>query len=426
MTKQKVAVIGLGYVGLPLAIAIEKAKKYELIGFDINEEKVGMINNGKSPLVDDFVQIELKKNPIKATTLKEQLNDTDIFIIAVPTPVFDDHTPDYTPVEKATELVANYLKKGATVVLESTVNPGTCEEVMLPILEKISKLNGGDDFNLAHCPERINPGDPKWNVYNIPRNIGSLNANRNKEIANFYRSVISAEINEVSNLKVAEATKVIENTFRDINIAYVNELAKSFDAMGIDLIETIQASSNKPFGFMAHWPGAGVGGHCIAVDPYYLIKRAEKANFNHRFLKEARDINNSMPAYTVERLLFGLNEVKRPLKGTKIAVLGLTYKPNVADLRESPAFEVIDEIKKLGGIVIKYDPYFKEYSDVSTLDDALKEAEAIVLTTAHKEFLKLNGPILSNLGIKVVVDGRNQLDKNSIIKSNIIYKGIGR
>lgn len=422
---KKVSVIGLGYVGLPLAIAIQKTGKYELVGFDLNQEKVDLINSQTSPLEDDLVKAELKEFPIKATTDEIQLEETDIFIIAVPTPVLDDHTPDYRPVESATKTISKYLKPGATVVLESTVNPGTCEEIILPILEKETKLEGGSDFNLSHCPERINPGDPKWSVYNIPRNIGSINEKKNKEIADFYRNIIDAEVNEVSSLKVAEATKVIENTFRDINIAYVNELAKSFDAMGIDLVETIEASSNKPFGFMAHWPGAGVGGHCIAVDPYYLIKRAEKSNFNHRFLKEAREINNSMPAYTVRRLSEGLNEVKKPVNGTTVAVLGLTYKPDVADLRESPAFEVIELIKEQGGEVLKFDPYFEDYSDGS-LEEVLKKADAVVLITAHRKFLNFTGKSLKDYGVKVVIDGRNKLNRKSINSANIIYKGIGR
>lgn len=426
MKKQKVAIIGLGYVGLPLAIAIQKTNKYDLIGFDLNETKVTNINKGICPLEDVRIKDELKKYPVKATTDETQLTDTDIFIIAVPTPVYDDRTPDYTPVIGATEIVSKYLKKGGTVVLESTVNPGTCEEIMLPLIEKISKLEAGVDFNLTHCPERINPGDPKWTVYNIPRNIGSINPKWNKEIADFYRSFLDAEVNEVPSLKIAEATKIIENTFRDINIAYVNELAKSFDAMGIDLYETIKASSNKPFGYMAHWPGAGVGGHCIAVDPYYLIKRAEQSNFDHRFLKEARQINNSMPGYAVERLVQALNEIKKSVNGTKVAVLGLTYKPDVADLRESPALEIVKLLEDLGAEVIKFDPYLPDYSTVKTLDEALKKADAILLATAHKEFKNITANQLKEAGIKAVVDGRNALDKNAIINANIIYKGIGR
>ncbi|MBN1331463.1 nucleotide sugar dehydrogenase [Candidatus Dojkabacteria bacterium] len=426
MKKQKVAVIGLGYVGLPLAIAIQKSKKYKLIGFDIDQSKIDQLNAGVCYLEDDFIKEEFRKHPVNVGTDVNELTDTDIFIIAVPTPVTDDYVPDYTPVIKASETAAQFLKKGATVVLESTVNPGTCEEIVLPILEKISKLKGKRDFNLTHCPERINPGDPKWNVYNIPRNVGSLDLKRNKEIADFYRSIIDAEINEVSSLKIAESTKIIENTFRDINIAYVNELAKSFDAMGIDLIETIKAASNKPFGYMPHWPGAGVGGHCIAVDPYYLIQRAAKSNFNHKFLKMARSINNSMPRYAIQRLEEALKEAKLSRNKATIAMLGISYKADVADLRESPSLEIKSLMKKEGIKTIIYDPYFLEQSDFKTLAETLAASDGVLLATAHKEFLSLDGQKLKNTKQKFVIDGRNALDKADIIDSNIIYKGIGR
>lgn len=426
MKKQKVVVIGLGYVGLPLAIAIEKSDKYELLGYEIDQKKVGALSKGTCYLEDEFVKEELKKHPINASSNESDLRDTDIFIIAVPTPVDDDYTPNYGPVEGASRLVAKFLRKGATVVLESTVNPGTCEEVVLPILEEVSGLEGGKDFSLSHCPERINPGDPKWTVYNIPRNIGSLNQQKNKEIANFYRDVIDAEVNEVSSLKIAESTKIIENTFRDINIAYVNELAQSFDAMGIDLIETINAASNKPFGFMPHWPGAGVGGHCIAVDPYYLIQRAARSNFDHKFLKMARQVNNSMPAYTVARLESAIKESGLKKEETTVALLGLSYKANVADLRESPSKEIAQIMKERNIKFVTFDPYFPEKSTYSTLEEVLENSNGVLLATAHNEFLELSGSELKAYGAKFVVDGRNKLDKEDIIKHNIIYKGIGR
>jgi len=312
---KKVAVIGLGYVGLPATVAISKTNLYEVIGFDVDKNKINKIKSGINPVEDKDVSLYLRDNKLNVSSLEEKLADNDVFIICVPTPVDEDYEPNYSIVEKAVALVSKYVKKGNHIVLESTVNPGTCEERLIPIIEKISGLKVGKDINLAHCPERINPGDPRWTVYNINRNIGSINKKFNKEIADFYRSfVIDAKVNEVNCLKVAEATKIVENTFRDINIAYVNELAMSFDAMGIDLKETIEAASNKPFAFMPHWPGCGVGGHCIAVDPYYLIKRAALSGFDHRFLKIAREINNGMPQYTVDKLIKEMEKIKMPLK----------------------------------------------------------------------------------------------------------------
>lgn len=423
---KKVSIIGLGYVGLPLALAIEKSGKYDVVGFDISKKQVERILSQDCPITDKLAERDLKEVKLHATTDKDELKGTDIFVICVPTPVLDDYTPDYTPVIKAGETISKYLTKGATVILESTVNPGTCEEILIPVLEKGSKLIAGKDYNVAMCPERINPGDPKWNVYNIPRNIGSLMKGKTKEMADFYRSFLDAEINEVSTIKVAESTKIVENAFRDINIAYVNELAKSFDAMGIDLIETIKGASNKPFSFMAHWPSRGVGGHCIAVDPYYLIKRAQESGFDHRFLKMAREVNNSMPEYTVSRLQEGLNEIEKSVRGTKVGLLGLSYKSNVADLRESPSLEILDILKKMGADVLSYDPYILDMSDVNSLDEVLDNVDAIILGTYHDKFGDLTEEILKRKNIKVVVDGVNKLDKDEIENKKVIYRGIGR
>ena len=423
---KKVSVIGLGYVGLPLALAIVKSKKYIVVGYDISEKQVKKILEKECPITDEKAQEDLKELELHATTNEKEIEGSDYYIICVPTPVLDDYTPDYTPVINATTTISKYLKKGETVILESTVNPGTCEEILLPILEKGSGLKAGKDFNIAMCPERINPGDPKWSVYNIPRNIGSLIPSKTKEVADFYRSFLEGNINEVSSIKIAEATKIVENTFRDINIAYVNELAKSFDVMGIDLIETLKAASNKPFSFMVHWPSRGVGGHCIAVDPYYLIKRAAQSGFDHKFLKMAREVNNSMPKYTVLRLQEALNEIKLPVNGTKISLLGLSYKEDIADLRESPCLEIMDILKNMGADLCIYDPYVKDMSNVKTLDKALDSCSAVVVSTAHKIFGDLTQEICKRNNILVVIDGMNKLNKEEIIKSGKIYRGIGR
>lgn len=422
---KKVAVIGLGYVGLPTYVALLKSGKYEVVGYTRSQKKVDDMNRGISPIEDEGVVEFLKKHKVHTTNRQKDLKNCDVFIVCVPTPVKDDYVPDYEPVISATQLVSPFMKKGGHYVLESTVNPGTCEEIIAPILEKETGLKAGRDFNIAHCPERINPGDLKWNIYNINRNIGSISKKLNKEIAAFYRTFITeGMINEVNSLKVAEATKIIENTFRDINIAYVNELAQSFDIMGIDLNETIKASSNKQFAFMPHWPGCGVGGHCIAVDPYYLIRRASLDGFNHQFLKYAREINNSMPAYTIQRLLLSLNDVALPLKGTRVALLGLSYKPNIGDLRESPSLIIEKELKKLGALVSVYDPYVLRAE--KNLHTAIKNAQAIVVATAHREIKEQLLKLLPKTKVRVIVDGRNCLDKDKIIKLGIVYRGIGR
>ena len=421
---QKVSILGLGYVGLPLAIAIEECEKYEVLGFDIDESKIKQVQNKKSPFPDKDVEIRLQGIDLQVTFDDKKLKDSDIFIIAVPTPIQNDFDPNLGPVMSATTMISKYLKKGNIVIVESTINPGVCEEVVLPILEKETGLKGSKDFELAHCPERINPGDKKWNVYNISRNIGALSRKGTKQVADFYRSFLTAEINEVPSIKIAEATKIIENTFRDINIAYVNELAKSFDKLDIDLIETIKAASNKPFGFMPHWPGCGVGGHCIAVDPYYLIKRAAQSGFDHKFLKMARDVNNSMPEYTVEKLIKALNEIKKTIKDTKILLYGLSYKSNVGDLRESPALEIKEILEKMDADLSIYDPYFKKLSTVKSLEQGLNDNDALVICTSHNEIVNLDYDLFKK--IKMIVDGRNCLDKERVEKMGVGYTGIGR
>lgn len=424
---KNVVIVGLGYVGLPTLVAIEKTGYYDVSGFDIDKSKIEKIRNNKSVIEDLEVEFFIKNNKLKVFSSKEKIKNNDVFIICVPTPIDGNYQPDYSILENAVSLVSNYAKKGNHIIIESTINPGTCEERLAPIIEKISNLKVGKEINLTHCPERINPGDPKWSIYNINRNIGSINKKLNKIVADFYRSFLpEATINTVSSLKVAESTKIIENTFRDINIAYVNELAMSFDVMGIDLKETIEAASNKPFGFMAHWPGRGVGGHCIAVDPYYLIKRAGLSGFDHRFLKMAREINNGMPRYTVNRLQDALNEFSKPIKNSKIALLGLSYKSNIADLRESPCLKILEILKEMGAKIFVFDPLIPNVSNVKKMDDALDSCEAVILGTYHDIFGNLEKEFVKRKNIKIIIDGVNKLDKNFLIKNNILYKGIGR
>lgn len=424
MKIQKVAILGLGYIGLPTFVAIAKTKLYKVVGYDTDSKKINSVKKGISPIEDGEVKNYIKKNSVDVSDDEKILKNSDVFIICVPTPVYNSYIPDYSYVNNASGTVAKYIKYGSHVVLESTVNPGTCREIIAPILAKNSRLKLGKDYNLAHCPERINPGDSKWNIYNINRNIGSINVILNSKIADFYRSFISANISQVSTLEVAEASKVIENAFRDINIAFVNELAKSFDAQRIDLYETIKAASSKPFSFMPHWPGCGVGGHCIGVVPNYLIEHAKKSGFDHRFLKLAREINNSMPEYTVQRLILGLNDLGLSVKKRRITLLGLSYKPNLADTRESPSSEIKKRLNELGADLKTYDPYVN--SDYKSLKEAVKTAECLIIATAHTDFVENLTAILPESKVKLIIDGRNCLDKNIVERNNIIYKGIGK
>ncbi len=421
---QTVVVVGLGYVGLPLAIRARQ-KGYRVIGYDPDRTKTEAIRAGRSPFEEKFVSDNLPENPIEVSEDEKVLAEGDIVLICVPTPVDKTQTPVYDYVITAAESSAKNLKKGALVVLESTVNPGVSEEIVRPIFEKAGHKVGEDVF-LAHCPERINPGDPKWNVTNIARVVGAFTPEGTRRATEFYRSIVDAEIRPMKSIREAEAVKVVENSFRDINIAFVNELAQSFDKLGIDIVDVIRGAATKPFAFMPHYPSCGVGGHCIPVDPYYLIEYAKKAGFDHRFMRNARAVNNSMPLYTVNRLQDALNEAKMPLNGTRVGVLGLSYKPNVDDTRESPAFVIIRELKARRAKVLTFDPHIPDKSDTADLKELFSQVDALLLVTAHDEFKNIRAEEVAAHDIKVVVDGQNHLNKDDFVGTGIIYRGIGR
>jgi nucleotide sugar dehydrogenase len=422
--KKTISIIGLGYVGLPLALLVDK-KGYIVRGIDIDTRKIDLLKKKISPFKDERIAKDLKKTKINFVNTFAEVKNSDIIVICVPTPVHENYMPDLKPIEDTCKSIAPFIKKGQLVILESTVNPGVCEGIILPILERETKMKAGKDFYLAHCPERINPGDTKWSVENIPRVVGSLEAKGLKIATEFYRSIISGEIKPMGTIKEAESVKVVENCFRDVNIAFVNELAMSFSKLGINIVNVIEGCATKPFAFMAHYPGCGVGGHCIPVDPYYLIEYAKENGFEHDFLKLARNVNNGMPGFTVDLLIESLKEIKLDIKKTKVAVLGLSYKANIDDCRESPAFKIIKHLEKKGAQIHTFDPFVLEKSNTKTLKDALNDAQAVILVTAHTEFKKISPQMLKKAGIKIVIDGRNCLPKEKIKEAGIIYKGIG-
>ena len=426
--KEIIAIIGMGYVGLPLALrTIEKG--YKTIGIDLDKKKIEIIKKGKSPFKEEFIEERmnlLKK--LQATTNLAMLKKADIVIICVPTPVDNQCYPDLGPIKNAVASVIKNNKKGQLVIMESTINPGVCEEIVEPLFAE-ARLKEGKDYYLAHCPERIDPGkvtvSTGYDVGNIARVVGSLSKIGLKRAKKFYESIIDAKIKPMKSIREAEAVKVVENSFRDVNIAFANELAQSFDKMGIDLKDVIDGAATKPFGFMPFRPTCGVGGHCIPVDPYYLIERAKKSGFDHHFLRKAREINRYMPEYTVKILQNLLNEVGLPLKKTPIALLGLSYKENVDDLRESPSLVIEKILREKGAKVVRFDPYFPKLSDAKTLTQALRRSEAVVLATHHQEFLDLDSKEFKKKGTLVIVDGRNCLNSNKIKRLGIKYHGIG-
>ena len=420
---EKVVVIWMGYVGFPLACAIAKSEKYNVHWLDTDISKIESIQNRTSPVEDTKAEEDIKTVDLKATTDNDVLIWAKYILITVPTPVLEDKEPDLTPLLWVCNILKDYLNKWMYVVVESTINPWVCEEILEPVLEE-SWLKSWVDFELSHCPERINPGDPKWNVYNISRNIWAKTKEWTKVLADFYRSFLEAEVNEMQDIKHAEATKIIENTFRDINIAYVNELAKSFDRLWLDINEVIWSASNKPFAFLPHYPWCGIGGHCIPVDPYYLIKRAKKEWFDHKFLINAREINNSMPEYLVEKLILALNDKEKSIKWTKIALFGLSYKKDIWDLRESPALEIKAKLETLWADLTVYDPFVSSYDEGDYMG-LVREHDVLVYATNHSLFKEIEEN-LHELRWKVIVDGRNFLDKEKLLENWVYYSGIGR
>ena len=423
---KRLGVVGLGYVGLPLAL-LASQKGFNVVGVDTNKEKIDKLLSKKSPFNDKHIGQELGKTQCTFTTDFSLLSKCKYFFVCVPTPVKENKEPDLSLLEDALKEIAPYITHNSEVIVESTINPGVCDELVIPELEKMTSLKVNGDFGVSHCPERINPGDEKWNLSNIPRVIGSSNPKSIEKVTAIYKKIIESDITKMSSLKEAEAVKIIENSFRDINIAFVNELSKSFHKMSINLDNVIKGASTKPFAFMPHYPGCGVGGHCIPVDPYYLIQRGSQFGFDHNFLKLAREINESMPSYTVDLLKEAANEVNIDLKDSSVLILGQSYKADVSDMRESPAVHLFSLLQQENLKVHRFEPFDKRYSDFSSLEQALRACKLVIVATGHDDFRKLSSKDFVEYGTKIIVDGRGIFGSiyKDIQSSGIVYRGIG-
>ena len=391
-----VGVVGLGYVGLPLAV--EKAKAgFKTIGFDVQEEKVKMVNEGHN-YIGDVVNEDLKElvesGMMKATSDFSFVKDVDFIAICVPTPLDKHQEPDISYVKSSTEAISKHLSRDTMVVLESTTYPGTTEELLLPILEEGSGLKCGEDFYLGFSPERVDPGNLIYKTKNTPKVVGAVGKDATEVISAMYREVLEGEIYEVSSPAIAEMEKILENTYRNINIGLVNELAILCNKMGISLWEVIDAAKTKPYGFQAFYPGPGLGGHCIPLDPYYLTWKAREFGFHTSMIENSMIINDKMPEYTVDRAASVLNEHKKALNGSKVLVLGVAYKNNIDDYRESPALNVIDILTERGAVTDFYDPWIPKYKrngewheGISEINaDIIKGYDLILVATAHDAY----------------------------------------
>ncbi len=389
----KLAVVGLGYVGLPLAV--EKAKSgYEVIGFDVQEQKVQMVNEGRNyigDIVDEDLTRLVCEGKLKATTDFSFVRDVDTVCIAVPTPLDLYKQPDLSYVVQSTKSIAKYLHKGMLVVLESTTYPGTTEEVLKPILEETG-LKCGIDFFLAFSPERIDPGNKQFNTKNTPKVVGGCTKDCTEVAGMLYRSVLNGDILEVSSPAVAEMEKILENTFRNVNIALANEMAILCNRMNIDVWEVIDAAKTKPYGFMPFYPGPGLGGHCIPLDPFYLEWKAKEFNYHTKLIQASGIINDYMPEFVLENIMKLLNSQKKALNGAKVFLMGAAYKKDIDDMRESPTLKVIEQLEKNGADITVNDPLIsrfthkgKEYVSVPW-EEEIKTADIVIITTDHTAY----------------------------------------
>lgn len=388
-----VGVVGLGYVGLPLAV--EKAKAgFKTIGFDVQSDKVDKVNEGHN-YIGDVVDSDLKKlvteGTLSATSDFSFIKDVDFIAICVPTPLDKHQQPDISYVKSSVEEISKYLKKNTMVVLESTTYPGTTEELVKPILEQGSGLECGKDFYLGFSPERVDPGNLIYKTKNTPKVVGGIGKDATEVIAAMYRAVLEGDVCEVSSPAIAEMEKILENTYRNINIGLVNELAILCNEMGISMWEVIDAAKTKPYGFQAFYPGPGLGGHCIPLDPYYLSWKAREYGFHTSMIESSMMINDKMPAYCVERASKILNRFKKAMNGAKVLVLGVAYKQDIDDYRESPALRVIEELKKEGADVSFFDPWVSAYRYNGQIYQGIEKInpeiigdyDLVMVTTAH-------------------------------------------
>ncbi len=423
-----IGVIGLGYVGLPLALAF--AHKFRVIGFDIKEATIRNLSDGHSHIIDipDERLNEGIRHNFHPTNNEQDLKTCDFIIICVPTPLTAEKDPDLDYIKKTCSTIAALLNHGKFIILESTTYPGTTDEVVVPILEQ-SGLVAGSDFGVAYSPERIDPGNRSYTVETIPKIVGGINPLCTKICAALYTEVVTNVIT-VKDARTAEAVKMVENIFRNVNIALVNELALIFEKMEIDTWEVIAAASTKPYGFMPFLPGPGLGGHCIPLDPFYMSYKAKKFGFIPRFIDTAAEINDFMKMHVINLAEQGLHRCGRPLFGAQVTIIGLSYKKNIDDTRESPSIKIIEEFINLGSRVRVYDPFVRKITTSSgeiasepTFDSAVWESDCLVFLVDHDQFRALDlSSIVQQMRSPVIVDCKNLFTPSDAY----VYLGLGK
>ncbi|MGN0579556.1 MAG: nucleotide sugar dehydrogenase [Ruminococcus sp.] len=423
--KEKISLVGLGYVGMPIAVAF--AKKVDVIGFDLNAAKIELYKSGIDP-TREVGDEAIKASSVDFTADERKLREAKFHIVAVPTPVNEDHTPDLSPVEGASEILGRNLTKGSIVVFESTVYPGVTEEVCVPILERESGLKCGVDFKIGYSPERINPGDKVHRLETIKKIVSGMDEETLNIVANVYELVVEAGVHRAESIKVAEAAKVIENSQRDINIAFMNELSIIFNKMGIDTKAVLEAAGTK-WNFLKFYPGL-VGGHCIGVDPYYLTYKAEMLGYHSQIILSGRRINDDMGKYVAENVIKKLIAADKPIRNARLVILGFTFKENCPDTRNSKIIDIVNELREYGIEPMIADP-------IADVDEAkrlygirfvemsiIKDMDAVVLAVAHNEFKNLSMTDIDKLygqGKKIIIDVKGLLDRKEYEEAGYSY-----
>ena len=431
----KVCVIGIGRIGLPTELSFAKAG-LQTIGMDINEKLVDSLNQGNFALKDEPGYEDIFNNVIKSgnfsatTNINEAVSKSNLILLSLPTPMNKKNIPDYSALESVCKQLSDILKPNSLIVVESTIEPGFIENTLINILEKTNRLYIGKNFTIGVCPENANPGEILHDFTNLPRLVGSINEQTTKIITLIYDFVFSVELIIMPDCKTANAVKLTTNVFRDVNIAFINELSLMFDKLGIDTLKVLDAAKRK-YNFQIHYPGAGVGGPCLPINSYQFLNTAMRTDSKLSIIERSRQINEKMPDHVINLTLDGFKKCNKSIKDSNILILGITYKPDVKDVQLSPAEIVVNKLKDLGAKIRIYDPYYKN-SEVfginveSNMEDIIPKVDASIIVTGHKEFQEINPLIFTKMNTPILIDSRGVIDTSSIKDANLVFRGIGR
>ena len=431
----RVCVVGIGRIGLPTALSFAKSG-LQTIGVDINENLVSTINSGVFPLKDEPGYEEIFNDVIKnkmfsaTTKIEDAIPNSDLILLSLPTPMDKNNVPDYSALTDSASKLSNFLSPNSLIIVESTVEPGFIEDEMVPIISKSDQLKIGENFFIGVCPENANPGEILHDFTNLPRLVGSINKQTTEIITLIYDFVFAVELVIMPDCKTANAVKLTTNVFRDINIAFINELSLMFEKLGIDTLKVLEAAKKK-YNFQIHYPGAGVGGPCLPINSYQLLNAARRSGVNLSMIEYSRQINEKMPEHVIKLTLDAFKECKKPIQNNDILILGVSYKPDVKDIQLTPAKHIIKKLQDLGANIHIYDPYFSS-SQVfginveENLDAVISKVDASIIITAHKEFRNISLPVFNKMKSPILVDTRGIIDPMDAKQAKLIFRGLGR